>query len=151
MENKIKPVHKHFILRAEINHPPREKDKQRIWNWMFFLIKDIGMKIMFGPEVRYVRKEGNEGLTAVAIIETSHVALHVWDKQDPPLLQLDVYTCGPFKPEVVLKAIREFMPTKLQWKYLDREKDLHTVDIGQWHEDSPWPDNSSLRGDNDTD
>ena len=145
MENKIKPVHKHFILRAEIKHPPREKDKQRIWNWMFFLIKDIGMKIMFGPEVRYVRTEGNEGLTAVAIIETSHVALHVWDKQDPPLLQLDVYTCGPFKPEVVLKAIREFIPTKIQWKYLDRESDLKTVDIGQWHEDSPWPDNSSLR------
>ena len=139
------PVHKHFILRAEIKHPPREKDKQRIWNWMFFLIKDIGMKIMFGPEVRYVRTEGNEGLTAVAIIETSHVALHVWDKQDPPLLQLDVYTCGPFKPEVVLKAIKEFQPTKIQWKYLDRETDLKTVDIGQWAEDSPWPDNSSLR------
>ena len=141
----MKPVHKHFILRAEVKHPPGEKAKQRIWNWMFFLIKDIGMKIMFGPEVRYVRTEGNEGLTAVAIIETSHVALHVWDKQDPPLLQLDVYTCGPFKPEVVLKAIKEFQPTKIQWKYLDRETDLKTVDIGQWAEDSPWPDNSSLR------
>jgi len=141
----MKPVHKHFILRAEVKHPPGEKAKQRIWNWMFFLIKDIGMKIMFGPEVRYVTKEGNEGLTAVAIIETSHVALHVWDKQDPPLLQLDVYTCGPFKPEVVLKAIKEFQPTKIQWKYLDRETDLKTVDIGQWAEDSPWPDNSSLR------
>ena len=139
------PVHKHFILRAEVKHPPGEKAKQRIWNWMFFLIKDIGMKIMFGPEIRYVRQEGNEGLTAVAIIETSHVALHVWDKQDPPLLQLDVYTCGPFKPEVVLKAIKEFQPTKIQWKYLDRETDLKTVDIGQWAEDSPWPDNSSLR------
>ena len=139
------PVHKHFILRAEVKHPPGEKAKQRIWNWMFFLIKDIGMKIMFGPEVRYVRTEGNEGLTAVAIIETSHVALHVWDKQDPPLLQLDVYTCGPFNPEVVLQAIKEFIPTKIQWKYLDRESDLKTVDIGQWHEDSPWPDNSSLR------
>ena len=139
------PVHKHFILRAEVKHPPGEKAKQRIWNWMFFLIKDIGMKIMFGPEVRYVRTEGNEGLTAVAIIETSHVALHVWDKQDPPLLQLDVYTCGPFKPEVVLQAIKEFIPTKIQWKYLDRETDLKTVDIGQWAEDSPWPDNSSLR------
>ena len=144
------PVHKHFILRAEVKHPPGEKSKQRIWNWMFFLIKDIGMKIMFGPEVRYVRTEGNEGLTAVAIIETSHVALHVWEKQNPPLLQLDVYTCGPFKPEVVLKAIKEFQPTKIQWKYLDRETDLNTVDIGIWHEDSPWPDNSSLRGDNDT-
>ena len=146
----MKPVHKHFILRAEVKHPPGERDKQRISNWMFFLIKDIDMKLMFGPEVRYVRQEGNEGLTAVAIIETSHVALHVWDKQDPPLLQLDVYTCGPFKPEVVLKAIREFIPVKIQWKYLDRETDLHTVDIGQWSEDSPWPDNSHLRGSDDT-
>ena len=146
----MKPVHKHFILRAEVKHPPGERDKQRIWNWMFFLIKDIGMKIMFGPEIRYVRQEGNEGLTAVAIIETSHVALHVWDKQDPPLLQLDVYTCGSFKPEVVLKAIREFIPVKIQWKYLDRETDLHTVDIGQWTEDSPWPDNAHLRGTDDT-
>ena len=141
----MKPVHKHFILRAEVKHPPGERDQQNIENWMSFLIKDIGMKLMFGPEVRYVRQEGNEGLTAVAIIETSHVALHVWDKQDPPLLQLDVYTCGPFKPEVVLKAIREFIPTKIQWKYLDRETDLKTVDIGIWHEDSPWPDNSHLR------
>ena len=139
------PVHKHFILRAEVKHPPGEKAKQRIWNWMFFLIKDIGMKIMFGPEVRYVTKEGNEGLTAVAIIETSHIALHVWDKAVPPLAQLDVYTCGPFKPGIVLKYIQEFRPTKIQWKYLDRETDLQTVDIGIWTEGSPWPDNSSLR------
>ena len=146
----MKPVHKHFILRAEVKHPPGERDQQNIENWMSFLIKDIGMKLMFGPEVRYVRQEGNEGLTAVAIIETSHVALHVWDKQDPPLLQLDVYTCGLFRPEVVLKAIKEFIPTTIQWKYLDRETDLHTVDIGQWTEDSPWPDNSHLRGTDDT-
>jgi S-adenosylmethionine/arginine decarboxylase-like enzyme len=115
------------------------------------LIKDIGMQVMAGPEVRYVTKEGNEGLTAVAIIETSHVALHVWDKQDPPLLQLDVYTCGPFKPGIVLKYIQEFRPTKIQWKYLDRETDLQTVDIGIWTEGSPWPDNRSMRGENDTD
>ena len=145
------PVHKHFILRAEVKHPPGERDKQRIWNWMFFLIKDIGMKILFGPKISYVRQEGNKGLTGFAIIETSHVALHVWEEPDPALLQLDVYTCGPFKPEVVLKAIREFNPVKIQWKYLDRETDLKTVDIGQWSEGSPWPDNSSLRGDNDTD
>ena len=109
------------------------------------MIKDIGMQVMAGPEVRYVTKEGNEGLTAVAIIETSHIALHVWDKADPPLAQLDVYTCGPFKPGIVLKYIQEFHPTKIQWKYLDRETDLQTVDIGIWTEGSPWPDNSSLR------
>ena len=141
----ITPVHKHFILRAEVKDPPRQTDQLLIKNWVLRLIKDIGMQVMAGPEVRYVTKEGNEGLTAVAIIETSHVALHVWDKQDPPLLQLDVYTCGPFKPGIVLKYIQEFHPTKIQWKYLDRETDLQTVDIGIWTEGSPWPDNSSLR------
>ena len=146
-----KPVHKHFIIRAEIEDPPRQTDQLLIKNWVLRLIKDIDMKLMFGPEVRYVRKEGNEGLTVVAIIETSHVALHVWDKQDPPLLQLDVYTCGPFKPGIVLKYIQEFRPTKIQWKYLDRETDLQTVDIGIWTEGSPWPDTSSMRGNNDTD
>ena len=147
----ITPVHKHFILRAEVKDPPRQRDQLLIKNWVLRLIKDIGMQVMAGPEVRYVTKEGNEGLTAVAIIETSHIALHVWDKADPPLVQLDVYTCGPFKPGIVLKYIQEFHPTKIQWKYLDRETDLQTVDIGIWTEGSPWPDNSNLRGDNDTD
>ena len=141
----MKPIHKHFILRAEIENPPRESDDESLITWMRYLIQDIDMKLLFGPIVRYVGIEGNKGLTGFAIIETSHVALHVWDESDPALLQLDVYTCGPFKPEVVLKAIKEFNPTKIQWKYLDRETDLHTVDIGIWSEGSPWPDNSYLR------
>ena len=101
---------------------------------------------MFGPIARYVDVEGNEGLTAIAMIETSHIAMHIWEKEDPPLLQLDVYTCGPFVPGTVLKALHEFNPITIHWKYLDRENDLHIVDIGQWSKDSPWPDNSSLRG-----
>jgi S-adenosylmethionine/arginine decarboxylase-like enzyme len=127
------PVHKHFILRAEVSKPPLEKDQYYIHGWMKKLIEDIDMNIMFGPEVRYVTAKGNEGLTAFAIIETSHVALHCWDKLDIPLLQLDVYTCGPLSPEKILDAVREFLPTKLQWKYLDREKDLETVDMGEWN------------------
>jgi S-adenosylmethionine/arginine decarboxylase-like enzyme len=112
---------------------------------MRYLIQDIDMKLLFGPIARYVDVEGNEGLTAIAMIETSHIAMHIWEKEDPPLLQLDVYTCGPFKPGTVLKALQEFNPITIHWKYLDRETDLKTVDIGIWHEDSPWPDNNTLR------
>ena len=79
----ITPVHKHFILRAEVKDPPQQTDQLLIKNWVLRMIKDIGMQVMAGPEVRYVTKEGNEGLTAVAIIETSHIALHVWDKARP--------------------------------------------------------------------
>ena len=140
-----KPIHKHLLIRAEVKNPPKENDDLLLVNWMRYLIQDIGMKLLFGPVTRYVDVEGNEGLTAIAMIETSHIAMHIWEKEDPPLLQLDVYTCGPFKPGIVLKYIQEFHPTKIQWKYLDRETDLQTVDIGIWTEGSPWPDNSNLR------
>ena len=138
------PEHKHLIIRAEVKDPPVEKDKQRISDWMRKLIKTIDMKLLAGPVVRYVKVKGNKGLTCVCIIETSHIALHVWEEHKPPLIQLDVYTCGPFTPIKVFNAMKEFEPVKIGWKYLDRERDLNTVDIGSWHEGSPWPNKSSL-------
>ena len=97
-----KPIHKHLLIRAEVKNPPKENDDVRLVNWMRYLIQDIDMKLLFGPVTRYVDVEGNEGLTAIAMIETSHIAMHIWEKEEPPLLQLDVYTCGPFVPGTVL-------------------------------------------------
>ena len=96
-----KPIHKHLLIRAEVKNPPKENDERRLVNWMRYLIEDIDMKLLFGPVTRYVDVEGNEGLTAIAMIETSHIAMHIWEKEDPPLIQLDVYTCGPFVPGTV--------------------------------------------------
>ncbi len=67
---------------------------------------------------------GNRRLTSVAIIETSHIAMHVWDEVSPALIQLDVYTCGPLDPQLVVNALQEFNPTKVEMKYLDREHNL---------------------------
>ena len=146
-----KPIHKHLLIRAEVKNPPKENDDVRLVNWMRYLIQDIDMKLLFGPVTRYVDVEGNEGLTAIAMIETSHIAMHIWEKEDPPLLQLDVYTCGPFVPATVLKALHEFNPVKIRWKFLDREKDLDFKFGGLWKEGQEWPDNAHLRGEDDTD
>ena len=94
-----KLIHKHLLIRAEVKNPPKENDDLLLVNWMRYLIQDIGMKLLFGPVTRYVDVEGNEGLTAIAMIETSHIAMHIWEKEDPPLVQLDVFTCGPFVQE----------------------------------------------------
>jgi len=142
----MKPIHKHLLIRAEVKNPPKENDEKRLVNWMRYLIQDIDMKLLFGPIVRYVDVEGNEGLTVIAMIETSHIAMHIWEKEDPPLLQLDVYTCGPFVPGTVLKALHEFNPVKIRWKFLDREKDLDFKFSGLWEEGQEWPDNADLRG-----
>jgi len=115
-------VHKHLIIRAEVGNPL--KDEQLAIDWMNKLVDKIGMKVMMGPFAKYLNVEGNRGLTAIAIIETNHIALHVWDEDKPALLQLDVYTCGPLDPYDVVEALREFHPTKIEMKYLDRENKL---------------------------
>jgi S-adenosylmethionine/arginine decarboxylase-like enzyme len=114
--------HKHLIVRAELGNPPVCVNE--INKWMCDLVDRIGMKILMGPYAVYSEMEGNRGLTAVTIIETSHIALHVWDEDSPALMQLDVYTCSILDPYDVAQAISPFKPTCVEMKYLDREHNL---------------------------
>ena len=93
--------HKHVIIRAEVLNPPNEEEQAS--NQVKDLIEQIGMKILMGPYAKYCTMVGNRGLTVAAIIETSHVVMHVWDENAPALIQLDVYTCGPFDKNIVFK------------------------------------------------
>jgi S-adenosylmethionine/arginine decarboxylase-like enzyme len=120
-------VHKHLVVRAEVKNPPRDEDK--IVEWIGDLIRDIGMKVLIGPFAKYLDVAGNRGLTVAAIIETSHVAMHVWDETDPGLLQLDVYTCGPLDTSVIFRYLEQFEPVKVEYKYLDREHGLTEVPL----------------------
>lgn len=118
-------VHKHLIVRAEVAHPPIAPGF--VEEWLQELVDRIGMKVLGGPYANYVSVPGNRGVTGVVIIETSHIALHVWDEEEPGLLQLDVYTCGAFDPDIVFDHIEEFEPVKVEYKYLDRENGLTEV------------------------
>ena len=113
--------HKHLIIRAELKNPP--KCAEAIQDWMRLLVDKIGMKILMGPYAIYSDMVGNQGLTAVTIIETSHIAMHVWDEVDPALMQLDVYTCSTLNIEDVFETLGDFAPVNVQYKYIDREHD----------------------------
>ena len=112
--------HKHIIIRAEVSEPITKRNKAI--RFLNRIIKAIGMKAMYGPTATYCKMSGNRGVTAFAIIETSHIALHIWDEVNPGLVQLDVYSCSDFDPEKVLDILQELKPTKVEHKYLDREK-----------------------------
>tara|TARA_B110000908_G_C10198605_1_gene424206 strand:- start:243 stop:614 length:372 start_codon:yes stop_codon:yes gene_type:complete len=120
-------VHKHVIIRAEVLNPPT--DETHTSNDVKVLIEDIGMKILMGPYAKYCTMEGNRGLTVATIIETSHVIIHVWDETDPALIQLDVYTCGVFDPNIVFDWLKKYNPTKIDFKYLDRENGLTEIKL----------------------
>jgi S-adenosylmethionine/arginine decarboxylase-like enzyme len=117
--------HKHLIIRAEVSNPP--KDEHWLHGWLVTLVDKIGMKVCRGPVTAYVDMPGNEGLTGVVVIETSHIAIHVWDAINPALVQLDVYTCGFLDKEIIFAELEQWNPTKVEWKLLDREFGLNEV------------------------
>ena len=122
--------HKHLIVRADIGWCPQEENLNKISDWIRSLIKKIDMKLLAGPYTTYVNEKGNKGMTSVAIIETSHIALHIWDEVSPGLIQLDVYSCADFNPPDVFDKVNELFQTiKMEYKFLDREKELVEVKV----------------------
>ena len=120
-------VHKHVIIRAEVLNPPT--DETHTSNDVKALIEAIGLKILMGPYAKYCTMKGNRGLTVATIIETSHVIIHTWDETDPAMIQLDVYTCGVFDPNIVFDWLQKYNPTKIDFKYLDRENGLTEIKL----------------------
>tara|TARA_B100001939_G_scaffold90755_1_gene77768 strand:+ start:292 stop:696 length:405 start_codon:yes stop_codon:yes gene_type:complete len=130
MEVKMTQQHKHLIVRVNIGWCPQKEDLNKISDWIRSLIKKIDMKLLAGPYTTYVNEKGNKGMTSVAIIETSHIALHIWDEVSPGLMQLDVYSCANFNPQDVFDEVNKLFQTKkIEYKFLDREKELVEVNL----------------------
>ena len=122
--------HKHLIIRSYINKPPLAEDVNTLTDWIRKLIRSIDMKILGGPYTTYCDVKGNQGMTSVTIIETSHIALHTWDETSPALLQLDVYSCADFDLNIIFKLVDEkFEATKTEYKFINRENGLEEVNL----------------------
>ena len=122
---KRMPAHKHLIIRAEVNRPITSE--KEIKKWLRNLVKKIDMNIIKGPYASYVSKKGNRGITGIVMIETSHIAMHVWDETSPALVQCDVYSCAEFSSNEVLIEFVTMKPTKIEHILLDRAKDIRTI------------------------
>jgi S-adenosylmethionine/arginine decarboxylase-like enzyme len=96
------------------------------------LVEKIDMKIIKGPFASYVDKEGNKGLTAIVMIETSHIAFHIWDESDPSLLQFDLYTCGSLDLPLVFDEFHKaFDVISLEYQMFDRENGFVVEESGK--------------------
>ena len=119
--------HKHLLVRAEVLEPPKDLKSTR--KWTRNLIKAIDMKILAGPYVKYCEVKGNTGITAVTIIETSHITLHSWDELSPALVQLDVYSCKELDEKIVFDYLYKFQPVKMSYRYFDRENNFKLISL----------------------
>lgn len=98
--------HLHLVILGEANTPP--KDTEVVKAWMSNLVESIGMKKLIDPQAVYVEAIGNRGMTSCVLIETSHIAWHVWDEEEPGMLQFDLYTCGELDSNKVYEMVRDF-------------------------------------------
>ena len=113
------PLHNHLLLNGYTYTPPTSCEDTVIW--MAEFVKKIGMKTLQGPFASYVDVEGNKGLTCVVMIETSHIAFHIWDEEDPGTLQFDLYTCGQLDLDEVLETLYErFVTVSMDYQVYDR-------------------------------
>jgi S-adenosylmethionine/arginine decarboxylase-like enzyme len=85
------------------------------------------MNLLAGPITARVEDVGNQGVTGVCIISTSHIALHVWDEPSPAVIQLDVYTCAELDPQSVIGHLQVFNPQHIDTHYLDRDHTLTVI------------------------
>ena len=121
----MKLDHKHLLVRAEVNNCPSEGELSAVLSWMKKLINTIDMKLLQGPSISYVDQPGNRGITCMALIETSHIVLHIWDEADPGIFQLDVYSCKSFDIGTVINCLSSsFEVKKIEYKFLDRNTGL---------------------------
>jgi len=126
------PLHNHLLVNGWTLNPPT--DEQVVIDWMRNLVESIDMKVIQGPYASYVTAEGNRGLTAVVMIETSHIAMHVWDEEDPAFVQFDLYTCSTLPVDRVLKNLEDtFGLHNYQSMVLERSKGFKVIDRDNWN------------------
>ena len=123
-----KPIeHKHLILRVETAFSPKGEVLE---DWIAETIKRMGMECINGPHVDYVADEGNVGPTGVAILSTSHMAVHIWtEPEGHDLWQVDFYTCGEMDVDTVVSMLSIFKIQKIEMKLLDRETGLVEIEV----------------------
>jgi len=124
--------HKHLLVNAKVNNPIATE--QEGIDFLSNLVNQIDMKVIKGPFASYVDKDGNKGLTAIVMIETSHIAFHIWDEIDPALIQFDLYTCGKLDLDKVMSIFKQtFNVVEMEYVLYDREHGFVEESSGKWN------------------
>ena len=124
------PQHKHLLVRAEVKNPIKEEKVLK--KWLRELVGKIEMKIIKGPYAAYVNQKGNRGITGIVAIETSHVAIHIWDEKNPALVQFDVYSCASFSTHEVILHLAPMNPIKIEHLFIDRANNFEISKTQKW-------------------
>jgi S-adenosylmethionine/arginine decarboxylase-like enzyme len=129
--------HQHIIISAHnLAKPPRTRVEMVAW--LSEMVDAIGMKTLMGPYATRCETAGNEGVTGVVVIETSHISCHCWDSVEEPFLKADVYSCKEFDTKTVLEMFQRFRPSHIEYLGIDRNDRMVVSDVhGLFYHNKP--------------
>lgn len=110
--------HIHMIGTAKVSKPPMTAAEGE--KWLRELVEKVGMEILIGPHAVYCDLKGNEGVTGIVCLSTSHASFHSWSEVDEPFINFDIYSCRHFDAATVVEHLSVFEPTKIDYVILDR-------------------------------
>ena len=126
-------VNKHILVTGYLEEAPGAEYTPYLANWFRRLVEAVDMKVLIDPICVWCDDEGNEGVTGMVGITTSHSSIHFWDGE-PAFYKFDLYSCKDFTLEAVAEMLKEFGTTKFTYTIVDRTDDEHPViDSGVVH------------------
>lgn len=121
--------HKHILVTSSgLENPPRTTEV--LSEWLSALVSKVGMTILLGPYSIRCETVGNEGVTGIVCIETSHASVHCWDIDQTPFLKMDLYSCKDFDPMTVVDHLAVFEPVSTEYMVVDRNGTMRVSDTG---------------------
>ncbi|KAF0138176.1 MAG: S-adenosylmethionine decarboxylase [Rhodospirillaceae bacterium] len=98
----------HLILDGLAGHEALLRDKGLLSAYVKKLVRWLNMKIMAGPLVVEDTRIGEmAGITAVAVISESHIAIHTWPRREEWNVNVDVFSCRPFDCDAILRLLQQ--------------------------------------------
>jgi len=122
------PFHQHLLVRGTMRNPIIDPLKLNLW--FKSLVELVDMEILMAPWSIYVNDLGNEGITGIVCLSTSHSSLHVWDKLEEPLFQFDLYSCKQYDVDIVISWLNEMDLIEYDWMLIDRNSTLSLQKTG---------------------
>ena len=97
-------VNKHILVTGYLHEAPQAEYVTFLEDWFKRLVEAVDMKVLIDPICVWCNDEGNEGVTGMVGITTSHSSIHFWSGE-PSYYKFDLYSCKDFALESVAEAV----------------------------------------------
>lgn len=122
----FEPDHLEFFATTTLQK--RSYTVKQIEDWLRRLVVAVDMQVLKEAEAIQCDDLGNEGISGIVMLTTSHSSIHIWDKKAQPYFKMVLYSCKPFPTLPILGMFSELGARICRWELKDRnhltEEDL---------------------------